>query len=306
VIIILLKRLGDIVIKENYCYNIRNDKNYCQIFASNILFGWQSGSISVMSNFLTPYKIVDNAFMNRVFEVGIGNILKHISSPKSIKSESLDNGNQYLVSNPIYKGIVQTNKYIPNIWGQNFAKSSYGGDTLVDEFGKSFIAFSLGMSLSFANGAMEKKINNIESKMNHTLTIYSAVVDHAYNNCVEGKSYSAKGSGAKYLNFQDTMLTSAGLMAAFHISDMAVNAYDYAIEIYKPAEEESDICEGDSLGELQSFALLSMGAITVVTLELYMGMPVESLRHAGQLFGTSIACAIGVTSIEIAYDYDFI
>jgi hypothetical protein len=281
-------------------------KNYYSIFASNLFFGWQSGAISVISNGLTPYKIVDNSFMNRVYEVGIGNtIQRSIATPKSAVSEAQDD-TQYLVSNPIYKGAVQTNKYIPNVWIQNIAKITYGETTLFGEFGRSFIAFTLGMSMSFANGAMEKKINAIENKMNHTLTIYSSIVDNAYKNCIEGESHSVKDSSANHLNFQDTMLTSAGIMAGFHVSDVAVDVYEHAVEIYNPAVEDRDICEWDSLGELKTASLLTMGATSVIVLELYMGMSVAALRHTGQIFGTALAGAIGVTAIEIAYDYDLI
>ena len=292
---------------KNYCYNIKSNKDYCQIFSNNLILGWKTATITVIANTLTPFNIVLHPFLNRAIEVGIFHIIQTSYGPINPTnyyeiSQNLNTRNAILT--PIYQGVAQTNKYIPNIWGQNIIKNYFVNlDSILSPNPLTLIKGILtplgGMTLFFITGEIEKAITDPMSKFYYTGTLFVGITTIAYQNCISTDSHIDKITGAVLLNFQDTFRVSSGLVLSFAILDTAIKTY----ELFENKIEEYKEIFTNNIKELSATKILTGTAFTIIATEFYLGETKAALLHSGTLISFSLAKAIAVTGVEIAKDY---
>ncbi len=308
---------------KHLCYNPKSQKNYCQIFGDNFVYGWKIGTATLISNSVViygfaEYTLVQHSFVNRAIEIGIYNTIQQSFAPfKETNYTDISLGlNAYnAVNNPIYRGMAQSNKFLTNLWSQNELKSSY--KDLASSFAneeqqliKGLFITSQGMTRFFMVGEIERKITDPAYKLIYTGTLSVVNIGISSQLSIDGTSEVNLKTGANLLNFKDTMGATVGLIVSFGILDASQNLMNH---IAGPAEIEKDVCNNNLFGlEDSSFELikewaplvtLTVTSISIIAAEVYSGQIDRAIQHTYTLFAFSAAKAIGVTSIEIAEDY---
>ncbi len=298
-----------------YCYNKDSKKNYCQIFTKNYVLGWQIASNSVISKTITPFSMVSNPYLNRAIELAMNHLIQESYMPTTPTNynELYKNFNStnFIVSSG-YRGLVQTNKYIPNLWTQSIFKESLIGfgknlpqnmETLI----KGSIAPTFGMSLFFTIGAFENKITEPTNKLYFTGALYTAVATIASQSCITEKSHIDKASGSILLTIQDTALVSAGLISSFVIFEIVKITYNSAINdstniIGKYISYTYSIYN-ETLAEFSPTTKLTVTTAVIIATDLYLGNINVAIANTATMIAFPLAKAIGGTFVEIAEDY---
>ncbi|MEK6733893.1 MAG: hypothetical protein AABY27_02165 [Pseudomonadota bacterium] len=263
--------------------------SYYSIFYKNLGVGFNIGKVTIISGIITkPLLVYKYPFLNRMFEIGVFNILQNdYFSPIPISTA------KNFVDNSIYRGIFQGVKWFPNFWIQNQVKENFKDSDL-----KSFYIPLTGMVAFFTIGGVEAVYKDKQSKLIFNFLAASLIVNDYILQSVN--ETIKKSNGEIYLSKNDCFAAAGGLIASFLLLDIA--------HLFKATDELPKFV---SLNQLTAVTMLGEAGFTIYNqvnhnnVTLYDASKTALWQSAEELMkigAFTLAKATGVVVANFAYD----
>lgn len=189
------------------------DKEYGGIFVRNLFVGLYTIEATIITDALTVNTppIHENPFANRLINPGVYNGIQDLTFSRH------DLGNKNVTDNVLFYGILQTIKYIPNLFIQSSIRYQIAApenDLVVKNVLYNFATILTGMTAFFTVGGIANKIADEAYKLNYVAHSYLALFSSyllfsSYNNYFDPKTK------AVFLDFGSLGSVTAGLTLSY-------------------------------------------------------------------------------------------
>jgi len=307
------------------------ESKYFDVYLKNLVFGYNIGTASIISDFLKAPALHENSLLNRAINLGFFNEIQDVTFQRTNSDWKKETDNFF------YLGALQTVKFIPNIYIQNYMRKKLyqeGEISAATKFANTFMTVVAGMTVFFGIGSLDSKIISDDMKIKFVLSLYLPLfLGHLLLGPLD--SQLIKGVNEIKLSLNGFGGVTAGMVVSYAVPDVM-----HRIGIDKNGELELSNkfifkaafttlvakCSGydplliatsllingaivdpilDQIG-LEDTKIYNFDALNVISLTTAAAASLlngDVVAIMARLAGTTVAKANAVVGVEIANDY---